>query len=215
MCHFFVRIEKKVKSMISQTFLNLKEDKKNRIIKAAKKEFSRVPLDKALVSNIIRDSNIPRGSFYQYFENIDDLFVYIIDEIYLEALEELKINEDNKDKNYFDILKSEFFNVLTILDNGENRQFNLNIYMSFINSSLPNSKLIKEMNRLKNNEDIPKDIKDLPNSNIFMGLIEMSYITCLNDFILKGKSKEDVFSEYKNYLDYIKHTIIKTNNLGK
>ncbi len=201
--------------MISQTFLNLKEDKKNRIIKAAKKEFSRVPLDKALVSNIIRDSNIPRGSFYQYFENIDDLFVYIIDEIYLEALEELKINEDNKDKNYFDILKSEFFNVLTILDNGENRQFNLNIYMSFINSSLPNSKLIKEMNRLKNNEDIPKDIKDLPNSNIFMGLIEMSYITCLNDFILKGKSKEDVFSEYKNYLDYIKHTIIKTNNLGK
>ena len=201
--------------MISQTFLNLKEDKKNRIIKAAKKEFSRVPLDKALVSNIIRDSNIPRGSFYQYFENIDDLFVYIIDEIYLEALEELKINEDNKDKNYFDILKSEFFNVLTILDNGENRQFNLNIYMSFINSSLPNSKLIKEMNRLKNNEDITKDIKDLPNSNIFMGLIEMSYITCLNDFILKGKSKEDVFSEYKNYLDYIKHTIIKTNNLGK
>ncbi len=201
--------------MISQTFLNLKEDKKNRIIKAAKKEFSRVPLDKALVSNIIRDSNIPRGSFYQYFENIDDLFVYIIDEIYLEALEELKINEDNKDKNYFDILKSEFFNVLTILDNGENRQFNLNIYMSFINSGLPNSKLIKEMNRLKNNEDIPKDIKDLPNSNIFMGLIEMSYITCLNDFILKGKSKEDVFSEYKNYLDYIKHTIIKTNNLGK
>ena len=67
--------------MISQTFLNLKEEKKERIIQAAKKEFSRVPIDKALVSNIIRDSNIPRGSFYQYFENIDDLFVYIIDEM--------------------------------------------------------------------------------------------------------------------------------------
>ena len=65
--------------MASLTFYNLPQEKKNRIIKAAVKEFSRVPLEKALISNIIKDADIPRGSFYQYFENIDDLFVYILD----------------------------------------------------------------------------------------------------------------------------------------
>ena len=41
-------------------------------INALKKEFSRVPLKDALVSNIIIDAQIPRGSFYQYFDNIED-----------------------------------------------------------------------------------------------------------------------------------------------
>ena len=58
--------------MASLTFYNLPQEKKNRIVKAAVKEFSRVPLEKALISNIIKDADIPRGSFYQYFENIDD-----------------------------------------------------------------------------------------------------------------------------------------------
>ena len=58
--------------MAKQTFLNLPEEKKNNIINALKKEFSRVPLKDALVSNIIIDAKIPRGSFYQYFDNIED-----------------------------------------------------------------------------------------------------------------------------------------------
>lgn len=200
--------------MISQTFLNLKEEKKERIIQAAKKEFSRVPIDKALVSNIIRDSNIPRGSFYQYFENIDDLFVYIIDEMYEKAIDEIGVVKENE--NYLDGLKDEFYHLLSILDNNENRQFNLNIYMSFVNNSYPNSKLMNEMNKLKvaDGMGVPSDLKRLANSNIFLGLVEMAYITCLKDFILKGQDKEIVFSEYKNYLDYIKRSIIKTNNLG-
>ena len=202
--------------MISQTFLNLKQEKKDRIIKAAKKEFSRVPLEKALVSNIIRDSGIPRGSFYQYFENIDDLFVYIIDTMYKESLSRFRGSMEETG-NYFDALKEEFYRVLTILENGENRQFNMNIYMSFINSSYSNSKMLEEMNQLKIKEEsdsIPKEIKDLPNSRIFLGLIEMANITCLNEFILKGRGKEEVFTEYENYLDYIKRAIVKTNNLS-
>ena len=200
--------------MVSNTFLNLKEEKKNRIINSAKKEFSRVPLEKALVSNIIRDSNIPRGSFYQYFENIEDLFVYIIDDIYEKSLSRIVIDEEN---NYFDHLKNYFYKILNVFDNGENRQFNINIYMSFINDNLSNSKLICDMNELWIKEDsqsIPQDIKDLKNSKIFLGLIEMANITCLNEFVMKGKRKDDVFEEYENYLNYIRKAIVKTNKLG-
>lgn len=47
---------------------------------AAEKEFSSVPLAKASISNIIKVAGIPRGSFYQYFTNIDDLYFYLLDQ---------------------------------------------------------------------------------------------------------------------------------------
>ena len=65
--------------MAKQTFINLSEEKKKTITLAAKKEFSRVPLKDALVSNIVKDAAIPRGSFYQYFDNLED-FAIVWDE---------------------------------------------------------------------------------------------------------------------------------------
>lgn len=65
--------------MPKETFFNLDEKKKNSIINAATKEFTENELHKARVSNIIKEAKIPRGSFYQYFEDIDDLFYFVID----------------------------------------------------------------------------------------------------------------------------------------
>ncbi|WP_099156492.1 TetR/AcrR family transcriptional regulator [Virgibacillus ndiopensis] len=66
--------------MPKQTFLNLPEEKKEILIEAAKKEFSRVSLYDACISNIIKTSGIPRGSFYQYFDNKEDLFFFLLNE---------------------------------------------------------------------------------------------------------------------------------------
>ena len=41
--------------MPKETFLKLPEEKKNKIIKAAKKEFERVPLEQASIKNIVKD----------------------------------------------------------------------------------------------------------------------------------------------------------------
>lgn len=66
--------------MAKQTFLNLPEEKRMKIFNSLKKEFSRVALKDALVSNIVKEAEIPRGSFYQYFEDIDDAYYYVINE---------------------------------------------------------------------------------------------------------------------------------------
>ncbi|MFG6115355.1 TetR/AcrR family transcriptional regulator [Halobacillus sp. MO56] len=63
------------------TFFNLPEAKKQVLIQSAEKEFSRVPLFKASISNIVKAAGIPRGSFYQYFEGIEDLYFYLLDEL--------------------------------------------------------------------------------------------------------------------------------------
>lgn len=59
--------------MPKETFLNLPEEKKKKIIKAAQDEFERVPLEQASIKNIVENAGIARGSFYQYFESKEDL----------------------------------------------------------------------------------------------------------------------------------------------
>ncbi|MGM9903231.1 TetR family transcriptional regulator [Enterococcus sp. 10A9_DIV0425] len=62
--------------MPTQTFFHLPEEKQQRLLQAAKVEFSRVPLKDASIANIVKLSGISRGSFYQYFEDKEDLYFY-------------------------------------------------------------------------------------------------------------------------------------------
>jgi|GEM_PF-743995 len=62
--------------MPKDTFLRLKPEKKQRIIDATIKELSEHPFEHVNLANIIRDAGIARGSFYQYFEDKDDLYAY-------------------------------------------------------------------------------------------------------------------------------------------
>jgi len=63
------------------TFINLPEEKKQTLITAMRKEFSRVPLYDASISNIVKSANIPRGSFYQYFEDKEDAFFFLLNDL--------------------------------------------------------------------------------------------------------------------------------------
>ncbi len=66
--------------MPTVTFMNLSKEKKDKIIKAAKKEFSRVPISEVLIKNIVEDAEIARGSFYQYFDSKEDLLKFLLEE---------------------------------------------------------------------------------------------------------------------------------------
>lgn len=68
------------KILPTQTFFNLPEQKRQNLIDAAEKEFARVPLHEASVSNIVKAAGIPRGSFYQYFKDKEDLYFYLLKE---------------------------------------------------------------------------------------------------------------------------------------
>ena len=65
--------------MPSDTFYNLKDDKKNRIISSLRKTFASKTIFEASVKEIVTDLNISRGSFYQYFDDIEDAYFMILD----------------------------------------------------------------------------------------------------------------------------------------
>ena len=64
--------------MPKDTFFHLKEEKREKIEKALINEFSKGSFEKASISNIIAEAKIPRGSFYQYFENKEDAIKYVV-----------------------------------------------------------------------------------------------------------------------------------------
>lgn len=63
--------------MPRQTFLNLPEEKRERILNTAIDEFSYYHFNDASINRIIDKAAISRGSFYQYFNDLEDLFRYI------------------------------------------------------------------------------------------------------------------------------------------
>ncbi len=71
--------------MPTQTFFRLPEEKRERLTGAAWEEFMSVPFAHASINRIVRAAQIPRGSFYQYFEGKEDLFFYLLGSLREEA----------------------------------------------------------------------------------------------------------------------------------
>ncbi len=63
--------------MPSKTFLNLDQKKQKKLLAVAMKEFSNNLYNDVSISQIIIKAGIPRGSFYMYFKDKDDLFEYL------------------------------------------------------------------------------------------------------------------------------------------
>ncbi len=64
--------------MPKETFYNLPEEKRKRILDAAADEIVRVPASEMSINKIIQKADISRGSFYQYFDDKHDLIQYML-----------------------------------------------------------------------------------------------------------------------------------------
>lgn len=64
--------------MPKDTFFNLPEEKRQKIIDAAMLEFEGNSFENASINQIISGAQISKGSFYQYFEDKKDLYKHII-----------------------------------------------------------------------------------------------------------------------------------------
>ncbi len=65
--------------MPKQTFFNLPDDKRALILELAIEEFAGQNYNNASISRIVERAGIAKGSFYQYFTDKQDLYLYLID----------------------------------------------------------------------------------------------------------------------------------------
>lgn len=95
--------------MPKSTFFNIDEEKQNRIIEAALDEFANYTFNEVKLSRIIKESRIPRGSFYQYFEDKFDLYNYLFEIMGQKKLEYMKDLLPNPDEMPFVVLFEELY----------------------------------------------------------------------------------------------------------
>ena len=59
-------------------FFKFASRKTKKVLEICKKEFEEKPIFEASVSDIVNALGIARGSFYQYFENLEECFFTIL-----------------------------------------------------------------------------------------------------------------------------------------
>ena len=114
--------------MPTNVFFNLKPNKQKRILDVAIQEFSEYPLEEVSIKRIVEGASIARGSFYQYFDDIDDLFVYILN-LAKEHIQTYKKNEMelHPTMDFIEFVRHSIFqNLSLLLDNkSSNTDFRL------------------------------------------------------------------------------------------
>lgn len=168
--------------MVSQTFLNLKEDKKQRIIDAALKEFSERSFNDASITNIVKNAKISRGSFYQYFGSKENLYEYLVSYLYIRHRKDLyNILTDNSG-NLYDSLMEFYDRYIDEMVSSEYFAFYKNTFL-YVNHFLIGQdglfSLSNQTSRRKRQQEQFIDVIDIEDLNTDSGkqLLEYIYFT--------------------------------------
>lgn len=116
--------------MPTSTFYNLPEDKKIKLLRSAKKEFTRVSYNEVSINQIVKDAGISRGSFYQYFVDKSDLLVFILQDFLISLHQTVMVSLEKSDGDIFTMF-ADLYDCLSIeCLKDEQYQFFRNLFTS-------------------------------------------------------------------------------------
>ena len=99
--------------MPSDTFAKLPAKKKKAIFSAAVEEFAARSFSQASINQVVRTAGISRGSFYQYFQDKEDLYMYVLGEIAKEKMSVAATTRElNPDADFFQVYRTMFLDIL-------------------------------------------------------------------------------------------------------
>lgn len=201
--------------MPTDTFNKLPEEKKAKVILAAKREFARASLKDASIKNIVEDAGIARGSFYQYFDSKEDLLQYLLKEHVEEMNRKLEDTLKETDGDIFQVFisiynymadecinkgEAEFFKRIF----GELKTSQDNMFMVDMKKYKP--KDISEYYDLVNKKDLKiKSVKEFRLLNRMLHAVTKKAVVCSFRYDSKEKARED----YLKQLEYIKYGVMR------
>jgi len=95
--------------MPKQTFFNLPEEKREKIINISLLEFAQHSYRAASVSRIVEKAGIAKGSMYQYFKNKKGLYLYLVDFVTNRKLSYLDRHLDSSIEDFYELYKQMIF----------------------------------------------------------------------------------------------------------
>ena len=200
--------------MPKETFLKLPEEKKHKIIKAAKKEFARVPFEQTSIKNIVEEADIARGSFYQYFESKEDLLIYILKENSEELNNKLRNKLKEINGNIFELYVFLYDSMIEeFIDNSDQELFR-QIFINLKSSDENVFDLVKKtkpQDIIEYYEQIDKTKLNITNHEDLVIICDMLNAITRRAVIknFKNKSKEYCRKMFLKEIEYLKHGIEK------
>src|SRR5699024_3187759 len=128
---------------------------KQTLLDAAIKEFSRVPLAEASVAKIVKGAEIPRGSFYQYFEDKEDLYFYLLNEELKEKRKKYIAMIEKHQGDIFPAFTEMLQSFLLKINEKDAHQFYRNMFLNM------NYETEKMFTNIVNDNDLDQQLPDL------------------------------------------------------
>ncbi len=195
--------------MPTKTYKNLPYTKQSRIETAAKKVFLNNPYNRVTVSDIVKAAAIPRGSFYQYFHDLDDLYHHLFLKMFDDfANHSAALLAKHEGASIFDFMIINFTADYTFLVNSdyvqllkkfhENRDY-IGVSVSVMEKhrsdmlSAMKSKLDTDSLKQLSREEIDKIIK----------LISHLKFNFIHKIIAESVSYDTALADYRFYVDLI------------
>lgn len=202
--------------MPSQTFLNLAEEKKQRIFNAIYAELKRVPFPEMSINQVIKNAGIPRGSFYQYFDNKDDAFDYFVTECSQKTKECIMKRVTTARGDIFDVAGTIFEEVVKASE--EQFRFEMiNHIMPYIDVRKidPFSNYVAHMEQKQKLEAYSSlgignlNIKNEQELMDIVGIIEAIFQSLIPKILSCKDKKEDIISDFNRKLNIIRKATVK------
>lgn len=102
---------------MKKTFENLSEEKQDLIKKVGERLFSKYRFEEITVKMIVDEADIPRGSFYAYFEDLEDYYLFVLKEMQESRISLISLLMDHCDYDYFSFFELLFSNEVRDLNN--------------------------------------------------------------------------------------------------
>ena len=101
--------------MPNQTFFNLPEDKRNSLLAIAIEEFADNDYSAASVSRIVERAGIAKGSIYQYSNDKQEMFVYLVEEASRRLLSDMVVGlTAAEDEDFFTHLRGQMRDTIRV-----------------------------------------------------------------------------------------------------
>lgn len=206
--------------MPSQTFYNLPSEKQNTLVAAAIKEFTRVSYEEVSINQIIKEAKIPRGSFYMYFENKEDLYFYLLNNYKNRFQERLLMIIEEEKGNLFETFRLLFNDMTDFCMVPEKRQFFKQVF-SNINSKTGNhlfpikqkrehkksmekyELFLSKIDRTKLNVETEEDLNEL------LELLFMMTVHTLIHSFMSNQDPSEMKHVYKRRIELLKNGMEK------
>jgi len=199
--------------MPKEMFYKIPLEKQEMFINVAIDEFTSKSFEQASINSIVKKANISRGSFYNYFEDIEELIMFVFEKVKQERFQYASEIIKSCDKDYFifirklfeydfDSFKStgrytlfrNFIHFITVNKKGSIRDIIVNpVNFDFIDSN-------------KGFEDVFDFKKYGLEKDSILDLIEMTMILAVNTFLKSESeelSKEEVIKIFNHRMNII------------